>query len=243
MKVAQWERATGWLLTAAAAVFLAVYAVPIIWPQLPRAVLTGCSVAAWVTWTLFAVDLIVRVVLAPDRLRYLLRHWLDVIVVALPLLRPLRLLRLVPLLRVLNRRATTGLRGRLAIYVAGGAALLAFCGALTVLDAERANPGANIIGFGDAIWWAATTMTTVGYGDRYPTTGVGRLAAVALMVAGIAVLGVVTATLASWLVEQVKTSEQEQTEELRAEIAELRAQLSLVKESDGEGSQPRPSDP
>lgn len=184
-----------------------------------------------------------RVVLAPDRLRYLLRHWLDVIVVALPLLRPLRLLRLVPLLRVLNRRATTGLRGRLAIYVAGGAALLAFCGALTVLDAERTNPDANITGFGDAIWWAATTMTTVGYGDRYPTTGVGRLAAVALMVAGIAVLGVVTATLASWLVEQVKTSEQEQTEELRAEIAGLRAQLNLMRESDGRESQPRPSDP
>jgi voltage-gated potassium channel len=168
------------------------------------------------------------VVLAPDRLRYLLRHGLDVIVVALPLLRPLRLLRLVPLLRVLNQRATTGLRGRLAIYVAGGAALLAFCGALTVLDAERANPDANITGFGDAIWWAATTMTTVGYGDRYPTTGVGRLAAVALMVAGIAVLGVVTATLASWLVEQVKTSEQELTEELREELADLGAQLTAV---------------
>lgn len=241
MKIGQWERATGWLLTAAAAAFLAAYSIPIIWPQLPGAVLAGCSVAAWATWTLFAVDLVVRVVLAPDRLRYLLRHWLDVLVVALPLLRPLRLLRLVPLLRVLNRRATTGLRGRLAIYVAGGAALLAFCGALTVLDAERENPDANITGFGDAIWWAATTMTTVGYGDRYPTTGVGRLAAVALMVAGIAVLGVVTATLASWLVEQVKISEQEQTEELRAEIADLRAQLHMMRESGGE-SRSRPSD-
>jgi voltage-gated potassium channel len=238
VKIGQWERATNWLLTAAAAVFLGVYAAPIIWPTLPQAVLSACSVAAWVTWTLFAVDLLVRVVLAPDRLRYLLRHWLDVIVVALPLLRPLRLLRLVLLLRVLNRQATTGLRGRLAVYVAGGAALLAFCGALTVLDAERANSEANITSFGDAIWWAATTMTTVGYGDRYPTTGVGRLAAVALMVAGIAVLGVVTATLASWLVEQVKTSEQEQTEELRAEIADLRAQLSLVTDSEEEGNQP-----
>jgi voltage-gated potassium channel len=96
---------------------------------------------------------------------------------------------------------------------------------LPVLDAERANPEANITGLGDAIWWAAATMTTVGYGDRYPTTGVGRLAAVGLMVGGIAVLGVVTATLASWLVEQVKTSEQEQTEALRAEIADLRARL------------------
>lgn len=234
MKIGQWERLTSGLLTVAAVVFLAVYAVPIIWPQLPGAVQTACSAVAWATWTLFVVDLAVRVVLAPDRRRYLLRHWFDVLVVALPLLRPLRLLRLVPLLRVLNRRATAGLRGRLAVYVAGGAALLAFCGALAVLDAERANPDANIINFGDAIWWAAATMTTVGYGDRYPTTGAGRLAAVALMVAGIAVLGVVTATLASWLVEQVKTSEQEQTEELRAEIAQLRAELAALEGGDGE---------
>lgn len=228
MRIGQWERWTNWPLTAAAVVFLGVYAAPIIWLRLPPGALAACSVAAWVTWALFAVDLLIRVVLAPDRRRYLLRHWFDVLVVTLPLLRPLRLLRLVVLLRVLNRRATAGLRGRLAVYVAGGAALLAFCGALTVLDAERANPDANIANFGAAIWWAAATMTTVGYGDRYPTTGVGRLAAVALMVAGIAVLGVVTATLASWLIEQVKTSEQEQTDELRKEIADLRARVESL---------------
>lgn len=233
MKIGQWERWTNWPLTAAAVVFLGVYAVPIIWPQIPQTMLTACSGVAWATWALFAADLLVRVFLAPDRRRYLLRHWFDVIVLVLPLLRPLRLLRLVSLLRVLNRRATTGLRGRLAVYVAGGAGLLAFCGSLTVLDAERGSSEANIVNFGDAIWWAAATMTTVGYGDRYPTTGVGRLAAVALMVAGIAVLGVVTATLASWLVEQVKTSEQEQTEEFRAELADLRVRVNALGESPG----------
>ena len=224
----QWERWTNWPLMVAAILFLAAYAAPIIWPQLPRGVLDACSVTAWTTWALFAIDLVVRFVLAPHRSRYLARHWFDVLVVALPFLRPLRLLRLVPLLQVMNRRAIAGLRGRLATYVAGGAALLAFCGALAVLEAERSNPEANIISFGDAIWWAMTTMTTVGYGDRYPTTGVGRLAAVALMLGGIAVLGVVTATLASWLVEQVKTAEKEQTEELRREIAELRSRLTEV---------------
>jgi voltage-gated potassium channel len=124
-------------------------------------------------------------------------------VIVLPLLRPLRLLRLIPLLSVLNRRAQTGLRGRVAIYVAGGASLLAFVAALAVLDVERSSPDANISDFGDAIWWAVTTMTTVGYGDRYPVTSVGRVVGFGLMLGGIALLGTVTATLASWLVETV----------------------------------------
>src|SRR5215207_9795134 len=109
---------------------------------------------------------------------------------------------------VLNRHAASGLRGKVAIYVVGGSSLLAFCAALAVLDAERRNPGANITDFGEAMWWAVTTMTTVGYGDRFPTTGPGRLVATALMVAGIALLGTVTATLASWLVEQVSRAEE-----------------------------------
>jgi voltage-gated potassium channel len=71
------------------------------------------------------------------------------------------------------------------------------------LDAERSSRDANISDFGDAIWWAVSTMTTVGYGDHYPVTPVGRLVAFGLMIGGIALLGTVTATLASWLVETV----------------------------------------
>jgi len=102
-------------------------------------------------------------------------------------------------LSVLNRRATMRLRGRVGIYVAGGASLLAFCAALAVLDAERSSPDANISDFGDAIWWAVTTMTAVGYGDHYPVTAAGRLVAFGLMIGGIALLGTVTATLAGLL--------------------------------------------
>ena len=117
------------------------------------------------------------------------------------------------------------MRGRVALYVAGGSTLLAFCGALAVLDAERENPDANITDFGQAIWWAATTMTTVGYGDHYPTTAEGRLGATVLMVGGIALLGTVTATLASWLVEQIK---QPETSKLQAEVELLRLKIDQL---------------
>jgi len=206
--------------------------VPIIRPYLPGAVATTCSWITWLTWAMFVLDYLIRVALAEHCGRYVTHHLLDLAVTALPLLRPL--LRLAALPSVLNRHATANLRGRVAIYVAGGSALLAFCGSLAVLDAERDKPEANITTFGDAIWWAVTTMTTVGYGDRYPTTGTGRLAAACLMLGGIAILGTVTvtATLASWLVQHVATEETE-TAELHAEVVRLRQEIAVLTEQQG----------
>jgi voltage-gated potassium channel len=223
----RWEQATDWPLMAAAVVFLAAYAVPVLAPELPAWLLDLCPWLVWITWGIFVVDIVVRLALADERLRYLVRHWYDVLVVALPLLRPLRLLRFIPLLSVLNRRAKIRLRGRVAIYVGGGAFLLAFCAATAVLDAERSSPDANITDFGDAIWWAGSTMATVGYGDRYPVTDGGRLVGFGLMIGGIALLGTVTATLASWLVESIQT-EKEPAEDLHATVRRLEAKVDQL---------------
>lgn len=228
-RYAVWSGRVEPYLAAAAIAFLLAYAAPIIWPGLPLEAVFALEITTWATWLVFALDLVVRFVLFEDRSLFLRRHWFDLAVILLPLLRPLRLLRLVPMLRFLDRRATTGLRGRLVTYVAGGASLLGFCAALAVVDAERDSPDANILTFGDGLWWAATTMTSVGYGDLYPTTTAGRLAAVALMVGGIAILGTVTAALASWLVERIRSETandgDKQVALLRAEIAELRSLL------------------
>src|SRR5215216_6895605 len=115
----RWERMTEWPLMIAAVVFLAAYAMPILNPELPSWLLDSCRSLSWLTWGTFVVDFAVRLFLADARPRYIIRHWYDVLVIVLPLLRPLRLLRLIPLLSVLNRRAQTRLRGRVAIYVAG----------------------------------------------------------------------------------------------------------------------------
>jgi hypothetical protein len=109
----RWEQATDWPLMVAAVVFLAAYAVPVLAPDLPAWLLDLCRWLIWITWGIFVVDIAVRLALTDGRLRYLVRHWYDVLVIALPLLRPLRLLRLIPLLSVLNRRAKVRLRGRL----------------------------------------------------------------------------------------------------------------------------------
>ncbi len=79
-----------------------------------------------------------------------------------------------------------------------------FVGSLAMLDRERADPEANIKTFGDSVWWAFTTVTTVGYGDHYPVTTLGRWIAVMMMLSGIALIGTVTATLATWLIDQIR---------------------------------------
>lgn len=206
-RVAQWDRRAEWPLTVAAVVFLVGYATPIVWPQLPGADRSLCRFAVLATWLLFALDYLVRLVLADARWTFFWRHLVDLAIVALPVLRPLRLLRLLMLLRTLNRRAATSLHGRIALYLASGTALLILCASLAVLDAERGHEGASIQTLPDALWWSMTTITTVGYGDQFPITGQGRLVAVGLMLGGIALLGTVTASIASWLVDRVRQTE------------------------------------
>jgi voltage-gated potassium channel len=223
MRTQDWQRHTEWPLTAVALLFLVAYAWPILNTDLPRWAVTTAAVTTGVAWLAFAVDYAVRVWLAEQRWRFVVRHPVDLAVVVLPVLRPLRLLRVVALVSVVNRHAGSSLRGRVVTYAAGGTALLSFIAALAILDAERKAKGANITTFGDALWWALTTITTVGYGDRYPVTGTGRAVAFGLMLAGIALLGVITATLASWLVERVSEAGGAQSSEVAALAAEVRA--------------------
>jgi voltage-gated potassium channel len=233
-----WERGTEWPLAGAALLFLGAYAWPIIDPSLDRSTHLYLEILSWSVWAVFAVDFFVRLRLADDKWPWLRRHWFDVLILLLPLLRPLRLLRLVTLLRIVNRSAAHRLRGRVATYVAGSALLLAVVAALAVLDVERDAEGANITDVGDAFWWAFATMTTVGYGDRYPVTAGGRFVGVGLMIAGIAVLGTVTATIASWLVDTVSAETHEEVDDLRAQVAEL---VALLKETRPELADAPPS--
>jgi voltage-gated potassium channel len=228
-----------WVLAGLAVLFLAAYAWPILDPQLGQPSRTTCSVVIVAVWVAFGIDYLVRLALAQNRSRWFFHHLLDLIVLVVPIFRPLRLLRLITLVRVLNRSTASSFRGRVGMYVGSGSALLAVVAALAALDAERHSPDANISTFGDALWWACTTMTTVGYGDRYPVTGTGRVVGVGLMVAGIGLLGTVTATLAAWLVESVaagtvdaleaiEDSAQDTGADLVAELERLRHEVSAV---------------
>ncbi len=164
--VAEWERRTRIPLALAAAVFLTAYAWPILDPQLDPGWVNAASWVVWITWGLFVVDCVVRLGFSVDRWRFFRHNLLDLATVVLPPLRPLRLVRVVRVLSVLNRIAGQSLRGQVATYVVVASGLVIFIASLAVLDAERGKPGASIQTFPDALWWAFSTVTTVGYGDE-----------------------------------------------------------------------------
>ncbi|MFD4377615.1 potassium channel family protein [Streptomyces sp. NPDC058486] len=231
---ARWEERTQTPLLVLAVAFGVAYAVPIVAPGADPRVHRLCHYVEWVVWGAFALDYLVRLCLAPARWAFVRSHPLDLLAVLLPLVQPLRLLRLVSTLLLVGRRARMAPQITLTTYVAGAVVGLMMFGSLAVLHVERDAPDGNIKTLGDAVWWSFTTMTTVGYGDHAPTTGLGRVLAVGLMLSGIALLGVVTANIAAWFIarferdDAVERRQTELLETLTREVRELRAEVARL---------------
>ncbi|MBI4311190.1 MAG: potassium channel family protein [Chloroflexi bacterium] len=189
------ERATELPLLVLAFVMVPLLLGPLLWPLSPAEQDVFLALDTFI-WALFAVDLGIKVIVAPRKLEYLRRHWLDALVVAIPFFRPLRLLRLF----AYGTRAIIGARRLVNVdflFVYGLGIVLV---AATLLPAlEASSQRASIQTFPDALWWAVATVTTVGYGDMVPVTPGGRAVGVVLMLTGVAFYSGVTANLASFL--------------------------------------------
>src|ERR1700683_5293435 len=234
----RWERHAEWPLAAAALPFLGLFSVQVLAQPHGREAHILWAVD-WAIWGLFVLYYVVRFSLAPKRWHWFIRHLIDFAIVTLPLLRPLRLLRLLVLIEVLQKAIGDAFRGRIVVYTVSGVVLLIYTSSLAVFDKERYLHGATINSFGKALWWSITTVTTVGYGDVYPVTNTGRVIAVLLMIGGISLVGVVTAALASWIIERVTEEESvmqaatvAHVEELRNEIRALGKELQARENSD-----------
>ena len=219
----RWTRSAQIPLLVVSLVFVAAYAWPILDPDLSLGVQTACAVVVWLMWAILVAEFGVRFFMAEKKWDFLRHHPLDVASVVLPILRPLQLLRLLTLLSVLNRYAGSSLRGKVGIYLVASIVLIVFMASLAILDAERGGRG-PIQQFGDAVWWSFATITTVGYGDMYPVTATGRFVAAGLMFCGIGVIGAVSASFASWLVERVEGIE-EDIEEGTSDVQALREEV------------------
>lgn len=146
-----------------------------------------------ITWLIFAVDLVIRFILDPEKGKFLKRNWPLLVALAFP---PLRIVLVITaVMRVAkDRNALTKIVGLYAVY---GVLFVVLFGSVFTLIFEIDAPGANIVSYGDAVWWGFVTVTTVGYGDFYPVTVAGRVVAVFIMFTGAAAVGAVTAAVAS----------------------------------------------
>lgn len=234
-----------WPLMVVAVVFLVAYSAQIVTDA------SGVDYERYelvlnICWAVFGIDYLVRLVTAPEKWRWFKANLVDFFSVALPFLRPLRLVRLVALLRIFQRSADAELRNKISLYTGAISALLIWVGALTVLEAERHAEGATLTDLGRALWWSLVTVTTVGYGDIAPVTVTGRVVAAIYMLFGIALIGIVTGIFSSWFLERIKQEEGMKAEEpavataaaaqqpeahaqLEKQIAELTQEVRLLR--------------
>ncbi|UZJ32269.1 potassium channel family protein [Streptomyces endophytica] len=199
-----WERASEPYLLAASLLFLASYAVQVLVPGLSPGWHAFWSLVSFVTWGLFVAEYLARLVFSDDRKRFVRTRWLDLLVIVLPLLRPLRLIETHD--RMQRRRAhpRLALEARVMAYTGLAALLLGFAASLAVYHDERYAPGSTVRTFGDAVWWACSTLTTTGYGDVTPITPRGRVTGAVLMVLGVALVGAVVGSFSSWLLRRFR---------------------------------------
>ncbi|MBU4464564.1 MAG: potassium channel family protein [Actinobacteria bacterium] len=216
----RWTQVTYWPLTVAALVFLVTYTVHVIGNVSGlAAIVTSAAIA--IIWIMFIVDYVVRLSLSHPRSVWARTHKFDLAIALIPALRPIRLLGAFTRLASLTRTAGSSIRARLLIYGGGSALLLVWYVALFVLQVERNAPDATITSFGNAIWWAFCTVTTVGYGDYVPVTVVGRVAAVGLMAGGVVLVGLIVATISSWVLERATRGHADAIPASRADVQAL----------------------
>lgn len=184
--------------------------------------------ALFVLWVIMLVEYVVRLVVTPDTPGYLKRRWVEPATVLIPPFQGWHVVgieKMTLLVREGELRVEAILKHHSLFRVLIAAVGTLFIGAWLVLLFEEKARGSNIHNYPDALWWAIVTVTTVGYGDRYPVTEGGRIVAVILMLVGIGLIGVLTATVASVFIKEHTDANKE---EFKKGHADLGQQLSVI---------------
>lgn len=199
----RWEEWSSWPLLVLALSFVALSTVVLADNNLDRTTQNWATVGMLLIWALFLIDFTVRLLLSDGRWRFVRSNLFEAVTLVLPFLRAFLLvlyLWRLPALKYSLRHQ----RLRFILVAASLGLIFVYVASTLVWLVEHQAPGANILSFGDAIWWGFSTIATVGYGDYTPVTVPGRAIAVGLMLGGIIIVGIVTATVMSALTEQVQ---------------------------------------
>ena len=190
---------------------------------------------------IFLGDFFYRFHRAPSKLRFMRWGWIDLIssIPMVDIFRGGRLVRVIRVLRVLRAFRSVKILSQYLFgkqtrntfaSVAAVSCLLTMSGSMVILNLEKDEPNANIKTPSDALWWSVVTVTTVGYGDRYPVTDGGRVVAAVLMTAGVGLFGTFTGFVASMFVEPDMRREEEDISTLTREIRLLREDVRSMEQ-------------
>jgi len=213
-----WRRITDIPLTALALGSLPILLLELVSHRLSSSDRAIVQIVNILVLAAFSLDYVVEFILATNRSLYIRREWTSLLIVlsqavallpALALLGFLRAIRgvrpVIYLLRLVGIGASRGAEIRktfrknavgTAVSIAG---LVWVSSAVAFTLVEDVGPGRRVPSFADALWWSATTISTVGYGDVYPVTAIGRVIAVVTMIVGVSTFGVLTAGIARYL--------------------------------------------
>ena len=227
--LAAWEERSSRPRFVASVLYLLAFAAPIMSTRIQEPYDGYRNILQLILWGLFAADYCIRLYLAPRRLYFITHNLMNLAIVLLPAWRIVSFLAMIHL--TTNRQYKR--LSELAVKLFGYTAIFIIMFALAIYSVESSEPGAMIRDLPTAYWWTFTTLATVGYGDVYPITGIGRVIAVVVMLYGVGMVAVATGALASWIIEKIGGREEQEypatkadVDDLHQEISELRALLA-----------------
>lgn len=210
---------------------------------LPKEISNILQVLDTLVCVVLLTDFGIRFYKAESKLAFLKWGWIDLIasIPYIPILRAARLVRILRIIRLLRAIRTTHkitslflkdkVRTGFASALLSSFLLVTFC-AIGVLIFEQPDPQANIKTAGDAIWWSVTTITTVGYGDKYPVTNGGRIVAMILMISGIGLFGIFSGLAASFFVGANQKNIVTEESKILARLERLEEKIDRLKQDD-----------
>lgn len=205
--VLKWERMTVWPMFILSLVFVNLQLLLLFYsanmrPWEKRTLTT----VVIVMWVIFVVDFVVRWLVQGNRKQFLKDRWLEVAGLLIPVLRPILPVYYLWRTSFFLEATPKSLRLRYQITVAAIAVFTLYLISTAVYYAERDAVGSQILTWDDSLWWGIVTITTVGYGNIVPVTVAGRILGSVLMLAGIFLVGVISASMVSYLSEQFRVS-------------------------------------
>jgi len=203
--------------------------------EVPAPWSTAALIGDWLIWLAFLGEVILMLAIVPDRKAWARAHVLDLAIVVLTppfatiMLQSVRALRLVRIARLVRlARFATLARSVFSLAGVRYAAVLAL---LTTIVGAQAFATSENISTGRGLYWAITTMTTVGYGDITPTTTTGEVTAVAVMLVGIGFVAIITGAVAQRFVQVGQEAEIDKSDQILEQVGLLAARLEAIEDA------------